>query len=393
MMAYSVTMLEDLLQTLQSNGKDFASKQVFVGFDGFIDKIKKAIKQKAGKNTVFFKTLPEFSERINSASGKSGQIEMITQKVKLGGNAPIFANTMGKLKVRTICFGSLGYPKPHSVFTDLNENCEVMSVLNPGESDAIEFDDGKMIFSDLSVFEEYDWAYIKKTADMQRMSDAIRGSHLIAFLDWVNLPHASDIWKGVLEEIIEPSGKRDFLFFFDLCDPTKKTTSQIKQTLKLISKFSQFGKVTLGLNENEALKLWAAIKSAEGVSKDVATPPVREAGAVIYQFMDIDCLLLHPSDRTIAFTKKEVLELKGNPVVNPKVLTGGGDNLNAGYCQGLLHGLPLSQCLLLGMATAGAYIENGYSPGISDIIDHIETWIGNDADSGKAHVTPKTAIA
>src|SRR5688572_28661871 len=52
-------------------------------------------------------------------------------------------------------------------------------------------------------------------------------------------------------------------------------------------------------------------------------------------------------------------------LIKPKVLTGGGDNLN-GYCLGLLFGFSLQQCILLGMAVSGAYIQNGTSPDIKE---------------------------
>ena len=373
----SIPLLADLQQRLEILSKTRMGKRVFVGFDGFVDNIKQAVKQKKNFKTVYFKTLGEFADRISSASGKSGQVEMVTEKVKLGGNAPIFSNTLGKLGIRSYCVGSLGYPKKHPVFAGINDKCQVISVLDPGESDAIEFDDGKIIFSELSVFDHYDWKYIKNTVGLEKIRKPILESSLLAFVDWVNLPHASDIWVGVLDDIIKPSGRKDFLFLFDLCDPSKKTTEQIDEVLDLISCFSFCGKVTLGLNENETLKIWAAIKGVDSndAEEKRKIPPVKEAGDFLYKAMNIDCLLIHPIDRTIVFHQRETLELQGRLVTKPKVLTGGGDNLNAGYCLGLLSGLSLSQCMVLGMAASGAYIQNGNSPDIRAIINYINVWM------------------
>lgn len=39
--------------------------------------------------------------------------------------------------------------------------------------------------------------------------------HGLAFIDWANLPYASNIWDGILHNIVKPSGCRDLLFFFD----------------------------------------------------------------------------------------------------------------------------------------------------------------------------------
>lgn len=373
----SVESLSELIQRLTDLRKADIDGRVFIGFDGFVDKIKKAVRQKRNFKTVYIKTLKEFADRIQSATGKSGQVEMVTQRIKLGGNAPIMANTLGKLGVLSTCVGSLGYPQLNQVFAGMNDKCEVISVLNPGLSDAVEFDDGKMIFSELDVFDPYNWVYIKKIIGLEKLTKIINDCKLLAFVDWVNLPHASEIWEGILEDIIKPSGRKDFLFLFDFCDPSKKTTEQIDEVLDLVSCFSFYGKVTLGLNENETLKIWASLN---GVDTDdvrrMNMPSVREAGDFLHKAMNIECLLIHPIDRTIAFHQREIYEMVGKVITKPKVLTGGGDNLNAGYCVGMLAGFSIPQCMLLGMAASGSYIQSGNSPDLEALIRYIDVWRG-----------------
>jgi hypothetical protein len=371
------SLLSDLQKKLASVNTIPAQKKIFVGFDGFVDTIQKAVKQKQNYKTLYFETIGEFAERIKGAAGKSGQVEMITEKIKLGGNAPILSNTLGKLGIRSYCLGSMGFPEIDPVFKMMNNTCEVISVLNPGRSSAVEFRDGKIIFSELSAFNSYDWEYIKHTAGVEKIREAVLNSSMLCFVDWVNLPHASNIWEGILDNIIKPSGKKDFLFFFDLCDPSKKTTEQIDEVLDLMSSFSPYGKVTLGLNENETLKIWCSIrgvKDSDPVER-CTIPSVREAGDAIYKAMNIDTLLVHPIDRTIVYHQRETLELPGRLVMKPKVLTGGGDNLNAGYCLGMLSGLSIRHCMLLGMAASGAYIENGISPDVKALIDYLSVWM------------------
>jgi hypothetical protein len=358
---------------------------VFVGFDGFVDKIKRAVKEKRNTRTVYFDSIRDFADRILMACGKSGQIQMDTHRIKLGGNAPILSNTLGKLGIRTYCLGSMGYPERHKIFSEMNSFCETISVLEPGLSDAIEFHDGKLIFSELEIFEQYTWSNIKKVAGLERISKSVSDTSLIAFVDWANLPHASDIWQGMLDDVIKPSKRRDFLFLFDLCDPSKKTTQQIDEVLDLISSFSPYGKVTLGLNENETLRIWAAIRGVDFLTERAKVPPAVEAGDFLYKSMNIDSLLVHPIDRSIIYRPHETVELQGRLVTKPRVLTGGGDNLNAGFCVGLLSGFTIPQCMLLGMAASGAYIENGASPDRQDIIEYLDVWIAHLEGSTEGH--------
>jgi hypothetical protein len=372
-----IELLSQLLEKLRNSIDQPITKKVFVGFDGFVDKIMKAVKQKENFKSRYFETIQEFASRINSASGKSGQIELVLERTKLGGNAPILSNTLGKLGIRSYCVGSLGIPETHPVFSSMDTKCDVISLQNPGDSTAIEFTDGKIILSELSAFSSYDWKFIKNSARINDIRKAIMQSKIIAFVDWVNLPYASEIWEGILDDIIKPSGRHDFDFLFDLCDPSKKTTEQIDEILDTIGDFSSYGKVTLGLNENETLKIWAAIRgvNCDDPIEKTRIPAVKLAGRELYKALKIDRLLVHPIDRTIVYHGLEEIELSGRVVKQPKVLTGGGDNLNAGYCLGLLLNLPIQQCMLLGMAASGAYIQNGASPDIESILQYLEVWI------------------
>lgn len=374
-METTISMLADLQRRLRLSTKNPLNKKVFVGFDGFVDKIKRAVREKQNTRTIYFDSIHDLADRILLASGKSGQIQMDTQRIKLGGNAPILSDTLGKLGIKTYCVGSMGYPHRLDIFSGLSPLCEPISVLNPGLSDAIEFSDGKLIFSELEVFDQYNWKHILEVAGLERITKAVSESSLIAFVDWANLPYASDIWEGMLDDVIKPSSRKDYHFFFDLCDPSKKTTEQIDEVLDVIGCFSPYGKVTLGLNENETLKIWSSLNGVDFVKEKDKVPPVRLAGEAIYKTMCIDSLLVHPIDRSIVYHWREIIELPGRLVTNPKVLTGGGDNLNAGYCLGLLLNFPLPDCMLLGMAASGAYIENGVSPDTGNLLDYLDVWI------------------
>jgi len=78
-------LLSQLLQQLKTPEKTRSSKKVFVGFDGFIDNIKKAVKQRQEQDVIYYESLEEFGGRISQARGKSGQVELITKKIKVGG--------------------------------------------------------------------------------------------------------------------------------------------------------------------------------------------------------------------------------------------------------------------------------------------------------------------
>lgn len=356
-----LSQLEIKLMALQ--GQPIA-KNAFVGFDGFVDSIRKAVRSRDGSGVHHYQTLVEFADRIKQASGRSGQIEMDVQCVKPGGNAPILSSALGNVKIPTTCAGSIDHP----VFKTLADRCQTISILPPGESDAIEFEDGKIILSDLSTFAKYDWNYVKQAVGFENLKAIVTGSQMIALVDWANIAHAENIWEGLFEEIIKPSRRKDFMFFFDLCDPSKKSSTDINDILDVISDFSYCGTVTLGLNENEALAIWSALTGG------VRRPSIEEAGKFIHYTMNINNLLIHPIDRTLVFTRNEMIELPGRLVTKPKIQTGGGDNLNAGFILGQMAGLSIEESMVLGMAASGFYIQEGKSADLAGLLEYIKTW-------------------
>jgi len=90
--------------------------------------------------------------------------------------------------------------------------------------------------------------------------------------------------------------------------------------------------------------------------------------------MNIETLLIHPIDRTLVFTNRDVTDLPGRLVTNPKVQTGGGDNLNAGFILGQLADLSTTESAVLGMAASGSFVQEGTSADLTTLIQYIKTW-------------------
>ncbi len=387
MVETTITLLRELRDKLKLVHKQKIDFKAFAGFDGFVDRIQKVVKKKRRAKNEYFSSITEFADYLETLAGKSGQVELITEKTKMGGNAPILSNALARLNVKVTCLGTMGFPEVHPVFEAMHSACQKISVAAPGSSNALEFSDGKIIFSLLEELATYDFDRIAKNGDLNKIRKAVQEARLFALVDWVNLPHATSIWQQFLDKIIKPCTAKDNYFLFDLCDPSKKSTREIKKAIDLISKFACYGNVTLGLNENETNKIWLALTG----NSENEIPSLEAAGHFIYKSMNIDTLLIHPVDRTLVFTNNKttkirpgssresqpqpiVLEMQGHVITNPKVLTGGGDNLNAGYCFGLLAGYDIHHCMLLGMAASGAYVQNGLSPTVDELIRYIDKW-------------------
>lgn len=369
--------LHSLLNSVEGSLPLLASRQnlkAFIGYDGYIDKIQRVVRSKNLQGSDFFPSIGHLAERLGELSGMSGQLELVTSEIKIGGNAPIMAHALASLGVSNWCVGGLDHP----IFDQMHGGCERVSIGSPAETNALEFDDGKIILSEVSVFKQWKWSFIRDKAGLDRLWRTYQGSDLIAFVDWANVPFANDLWKGYLNEVVRPQmDMRNTipLFFFDLADPSKRSAGEIREALDIVAQYQEFGRVFLGMNENEARRIWAVMKVTDprGTSGE-EFPGLQTMAEQIRSSSGINAVLIHPTDRSLLVTDQGVKEIPGRLVRAPKVLTGGGDNFNAGFCLGLLHGLGLESCMILAMATSGAYVEDGQSPDIPALGDYLQRW-------------------
>jgi hypothetical protein len=344
--------------------------QAVVGFDGYVDFIQRVVKTATPGNKIFFDTLTSVSSHIATAAGKSAQLELRTLAIKMGGNAPIMSHALGCLGVGNYCLGMLGVPDVEPVFHAMHPSAQLRSLGQPASTHALEFNDGKLMLSEVSSFDDVDLDFIIRTHGEDFILDPVRHSKLVAMVDWSNLPKCTRLWSDLFD-LLRHHALTDRIFFFDLCDPAKKNPDEIRAALDVICRYADLGQVVLGLNENEARKVGEALLERTLADRKSLPDELQEVASFIFEMLSIDLLLVHPVDRSIVVTDTLTVELMGRVVSNPKILTGGGDNLNAGFCFGLLHNFSTTECMLTGMAASGAYVQNGYSPSIQDLIEFL----------------------
>ncbi len=337
------------------------SKTALVGFDGYIDKIQTVVEKqnRLGELPQLFESLDSFGSHVRDAAGLSTQLTVRTEKKKLGGNGPIMAHALATLGIENTCIGPFGVDEILSPFLEMHPQCRLINLGQSAETIALEFLDGKLILSDTAPFDCIDWNHLKKVIGIQQLAGLTGKCDLISLVDWSNLAHANTIWKGILEELLIPLDHRPMVFF-DLSDPGKRHDDEITQALEIISAFGRHTKTILGLNGNEALKIYHALEKVsnrtESDSKDF-----EHIGRYIFGYCKLDQLVIHPIDCAYVVSKNGCFLTKGSLVREPKILTGGGDNFNAGYCLGQLLSCSEVESSLLAMAASGSYIQNGHS--------------------------------
>ncbi len=343
--------------------------QAVVGFDGFVDRICRLVRTRHDRRHFTpFSTMKEFGDHIISVAGKSCDLEFVTEQEKIGGNAPIMAHALSCLGVKTTLIGAAGYPEVYSVFKNLHQKCHVLSVSSPAFCYAYEFLDGKMMLADLAVLDELDWGLIKKRISLRELQDMFNVSSLVGFLNWSQLNQAETIWRGVLHEVypvLEETRKR--YLFVDLADLSKKMPEELQRVLSILEELSGKYEVYLGLNRNETELVYAFLFGEKPLEDEL-----EKAATCIFSRVGIEALVVHLIDESFLVSREGVIWERGERIPQPALLTGGGDNFNAGFCLGLLMGASKRECLLCGMFVAGFYIREGKSPTLKELASELE---------------------
>src|SRR5438067_1000849 len=252
-MTTTIELRELCAQKLLALAERSAQLTGFVGLDGFVDEILHVVdKRMDAQNYERVPSIARLAERLAEAAGKSTNIELVNQLTKLGGNGPIMANALARFGLKVTYLGNLGYPHIHPVFHEFVQRAEVHSIAEPGHTDALEFEDGKIMFGKHTSLKEVTWTNILARFGRDRFAEKFEAADLVAFVNWTMLPHMSDIWEALQKELCPGLRTPRRLIFFDLCDPEKRTADDIARALQLIVQFEKDFEVILGLNEKEA---------------------------------------------------------------------------------------------------------------------------------------------
>jgi sugar/nucleoside kinase (ribokinase family) len=344
----------------------------FVGLDGFVDDILHVVdKRESADHYLRLPTIAQLAERLAGAAGRSTNVELVSQLNKLGGNGPIMANALASFGLKVTYLGILGYPNLHPVFADFAKRAEVHSIAEPGYTDALEFEDGKIMLGKHESLKQMNWENIKTRYGQDKFTAKFGSADLVGFVNWTMLTHMSDIWEAVLKEVCPGMKGPRRKLFIDLADPEKRTNEDILQALRLVASFQEYFDVILGLNEKESGEVG---KNLGLITSDHSPEGLLKLCRDIHQRVGVDTVIVHPTAYALASGPDGTALVQGPFTPKPKITTGAGDHFNSGFCLGNLLGFPTDRCLLTGVATSGFYVRTGQSPTLSDLAKLLRNW-------------------
>jgi hypothetical protein len=344
----------------------------FVGLDGFVDEILHVVDKRYDADRFDrVPTIAAYAERLAAAAGRSTNVELVNVMTKLGGNGPIMANALASFGLRVSYLGALGYPAIHPVFESFTRRADVASVCGAGLTDALEFEDGKIMVGKHYTLKEVNWANICSRYGKDRFALKFASADLVGFVNWTMLPYMSDIWAAIQSDLLPGLLGERRKIFFDLADPEKRTPADIQRALDLIVRFQSRFDVILGLNEKEAYEIARVL----GLDPSPRDPQgLAQLAIDIQKRVAVETLVVHPVAYALTVSNGKADLVEGSVCRKPTITTGAGDHFNSGFCLGRLLGLSNADSLLCGVSTSGHYVRSAESPRVADLSRFMRNW-------------------
>ena len=333
---------------LEENLPKLENKRAFLGFDGFVD-IPISIPE--------MPTMKKLSEYLADRDGKSGAFEIDESPAKIGGNMPITANALGQLGLKNTCVGAVDSP----MFSGMSKNCKLVPIAPPGKCYAIEFETGKLMLGDSKPVQGIDFEFLSSKVPEQELCSLHDGADLWCYLNWSELMGLTDVLRGILGIVLPNVEKRHRIAMFDLADFTSRCESDLQSGIAVMAEFGKYAETLITLNENEAGLMLKMFNIPE-------TQEMEDSLSKLWERLGFNSLVVRKNRIAYAINKDGFTSINTKYVEKPKLMTGAGDNFNAGIAAALVVGGNFSRALELGTTVSSFYIANGYSPSFDEIM-------------------------
>lgn len=358
--------------------------EILVGLDGFVDHIIDVVDTRSSPTDYQrVATIAALGERISAAAGRSMNLELVITTTKIGGNGPIMANALAAQGAAVDAVGLLGEGGiVEPVFAELADRAARVVSLGPASvSDALEFDDGKIMLGkhqSLGLV-TYD-GLVEACGGVDGLRDLLRTPRGIATTNWTMLLGMTDIWKRMAEEILPGLRADRPWWFIDLADPAKRTRADQRAALETLEQIEAHARVVLGLNEAELRQMLDAVGLDWNDEVDVLTA-AEEGCVALREATSLSVVMCHRVQDAACAWDGGSVKVNGFFEPKPKITTGAGDHFNAGFFGAWLREIDPRSALLVGGATSGSYVRSGHSPTRDDVVEFLRSYHGR-ADAG-----------
>lgn len=333
-------------------------QRVVFGFDGFVDRVREAVESRSGSTSYEpMSQLGSFGERITSstAGGSSCTVEWVGHETRAGGHTAHLGRAFSALGSDPTLIGTFDHPVQPPFETALGEHT-LISIGTPTYTDAVEFDDGKLLLTDTGRQATLDWSALCEEIGLTTLAEHIDGAELLGIGYWGMIPSMPTIWDGVRSDLWPLLDSPPENLLVDTADVRQLTTERLETGLEALGRLDDTVPVVLSANRAELMTLARSFDDEPGVrSLDSAARLVRDE-------IGVTRIVGHSPKQATLATVAGTSSVQVPYTNTPELTTSAGDHFNTGVALGLLLGLSDGATLVVANAVAGYFVRNGCPP-------------------------------
>lgn len=359
----AVEACRNTLSASPSGGK------VVFGFDGYLDVVRK-MRQEASSGMEPITSLEVVGNRILEAVEADSSLSFGWQTTgkRAGGHVCHLSRAYDTLGYDPTLVGTLGDPiRPF--FEERFGHLDHHSLGEPGTTDAIEFNDGKLLITEGGDIESIDWDLLVDRVGLDTLADVLDGAQLLGIGYWAMIVGLPGILDGVRERLWPTLADPPERVIVDPADIRRLASDDVGTVADATDRLAAVADVTVSANRVETQALAEIL--CEQADKDIVGNARR-----LFDTLDVDRVVSHSVDQSCCVSADGTTRVSVEPVTEPALTTSAGDHFNAGFSLGLVEGLSESAALVSGNAFARRFVETGRTPDYDELFDAVNGYLG-----------------
>lgn len=358
--------LRDCRHTLPNS---INGERVVFGFDGVVDRIRQVVAERTNPEEYqTMASMAEFSERIDESAGlnTSLSIEWQNNGKRAGGHTSHLGRAMERLGCKPTLIGTFGDP-PAETFTREYERADLLSVGQHATTDAIEFNDGKVLLSDSSILASLDWETICDEVGLNTLASRVDRTKVFGIGYWATVLQMPTIINGLRTELWPRLRDPPKRIVFDPADIRRLSKPTLENGLDAIEHLNDTVPITVSANQAEAFRIADLFGDAESMSLEEAVRTARDG-------LGVSKFVVHTVTEAISVTASGTDRVEIPRIDKPALTTSAGDHFNAGLVVGRLAGLDDGSQLIAGSAVAGYFVRNAEPPTYEEFLSYLDQY-------------------
>lgn len=345
------------------------SGNILLGCDGFVDEVYEIVEVRNSlSDFTAMDRLRKFGELIVERADGGVGVEIVHKRRCEGGFAINTGRVAGMLGLHPKLVGLFGAKKIDPAFTPFAEICELISLGDPALTLAFEFNDGKVLMSDLKTVANLTWGDLNTHFGEAKLKQLFADVDILGLGYWSLTPDFDNLLTGFVTQY--EGGTPPKRLFLDFADIKKKSADSFSSSLDLITKYNEIIPMTLSMNEHEVLELFSRV----GVKAPNSEPAAMPASlAVARGKVGLDELIVHtPSFAAATSSQDGEAYAMQNTQTEVIRTAGAGDTFNGGYLCASLGELSVKQRLAIGNAATAFFVTHANPPTKEELIAQLE---------------------